>query len=83
MSKARKNHICTLCHETIEAGTTYIYRTITPWCHPDNESFGSYKAHHDCHVIWGKVGDEFDWIFPIDKYEWAELIAELRKVDES
>ena len=73
MTKARKKHTCTLCHEHIEKGEDYVYATITIWDHPDNETFGTYKAHKDCDEIWNNgLGRERDWIFPDDKYEWAE-----------
>ena len=73
MTKARKQHECTLCHRTILAGENYIRETITPWSHPDNESFGTYKAHGLCDAEWmGGLGESLDWIFPADKYEWRE-----------
>ena len=74
MTKARKNHQCTLCHETIEKGEHYIYQTITPWCHPDNDTFGAYKAHTKCEKLWlDGIGRTMGWTFPSDKYEWVEL----------
>ena len=73
MPKARKEHMCTLCHRTIAKGEQYIYQTITIWDHPDNDVFGVYKAHEACDKIWlDGVGYDMDWVFPVDKYEWLE-----------
>ena len=49
MPKAQKDHDCTLCHTFIRKGTKYIYETIKPWDHEDNEAFGTYKAHKHYH----------------------------------
>lgn len=73
MTKAIKDHWCTLCHRVICTGTNYINETIKPWDHIENECFGVYKAHLECHNIWGKVGDDQDWIFPGNNTEWTEL----------
>ena len=71
MPIARKNHICTLCHSEIAKGEMYVYQTITIWDHPDNETFGTYKAHTKCDQLWiGGIGRDMDWHFPTDKYEW-------------
>ena len=78
MPIARKKHICTLCHRPILKGTRYIYETIKPWSHPDNESYSVYKAHLRCHKLWLDVGDGVDWIFPADNYEWDQLTGELK-----
>ena len=73
MPVARKDHECSLCHGCIPSGERYIYKTITPWCHPDNESFGVYKAHTTCEKLWvDGIGKALDWIFPEDAYEWDE-----------
>ena len=49
---ARKQHWCTLCGESIEAGEHYVYQRITPWDHPLNEGFFSYRAHEECNRYW-------------------------------
>lgn len=72
--KARKDHICTLCFETIRAGGEYIYQRITPWDHSENEGFFNFKAHGGCYAMWDDVAQENDGMFPSDKGEWAEMI---------
>ena len=49
---ARKPHYCTLCGELISAGEHYVYQRITPWDHPDNDGFFSYRAHEECDRFW-------------------------------
>jgi len=56
--KARKNHICKYCDLKITKGEFYYSVNITPWCHPDNESFDVWKIHKDCK----KDGDKFFYI---------------------
>ena len=74
MPKARKDHTCTLCHQRINKGDQYIYKTITIWDHPDNDTFGVYKAHVSCDDIWlCWMGDEMDWNFPESNYDWMEI----------
>lgn len=75
---ARKRHSCSLCHETIEPTSKYQYERITPWDHPDNESYFDYKAHLNCHKLWMEDGGEwFDWNFPLDGGEWDCFINDL------
>ncbi len=75
MPKSRKEHICTLCHKTIPKGARYIYATITPWDHPDNDTFGTYKAHGHCDELWlSGIGKKMDWLFPASGFEWLEII---------
>lgn len=64
MRKARKDHICTLCALKIESGTEYVYQRITPWDHPENESYGDYKAHPECDKFWSsEYGRKVDYEF--------------------
>jgi hypothetical protein len=73
MPKARKKHMCTLCHESILKGENYIYNKITIWDHSENDTFGTYKAHNKCDDLWiNGIGKDMDWMFPTDKYEWNE-----------
>lgn len=75
MPKARKDHECTLCHGCIPKGEDYFYATITPWCHPDNDTFGVFKAHLSCRTRWdGGIGKTLDWVFPVDAFEWDEAM---------
>ena len=81
MPKAQKQHYCDLCYEPIIIGEQYIYRTITPWDHPDNETFGTFKAHDSCENLWSNgIGRELDWTFPTDRYEWRELTESNRSI---
>jgi hypothetical protein len=78
MTRAIKDHTCTLCHTPIEEGTEYIYKTITPWHHIDNETFGVYKAHEHCDMQWKNgAGLYADWVFPTDGVDWAEILIEV------
>lgn len=49
---ARKPHWCTLCGEQIEQGEHYINQRITPWDHPLNDGFFTYRAHEECNRYW-------------------------------
>jgi hypothetical protein len=73
--KAVKDHTCSLCFLPIPKGETYKYETLTPWGHPDNDSFGEFKAHMDCEEKWQEIAWDCDWILPQDKYDWLELIT--------
>ena len=75
---ARKDHRCLLCEEIIPKGTKYGHQRITPWDHPDNECFFTYRAHTECDELWGKVGREWDWEFPDDPGLWKEMLAHYR-----
>lgn len=75
MTKARKDHVCSLCHTTIKKGEDYVYCTITIWDHPDNDTFGTYKAHNQCDAVWNDgLGKYCDWRFPLSNREWGELL---------
>jgi hypothetical protein len=77
MPVSRKTHVCTLCHEVIPKDRFYIYHKVTPWDHPDNETFGVYKAHKKCNELWvNGVGEMVDYSFPSDGNEWEELLEE-------
>ena len=77
MPRAQKDHICTLCLAPIYTGEWYIYTTITPWDHANNETFSTFKAHKKCNALWvNGIGESVDWVFPADKYEWLEWLNE-------
>lgn len=64
LTKARKDHKCTLCGGRITRGSGYVYQRVTPWDHPDNECFFDYKAHTSCNQVWANdVGPEWDYEF--------------------
>lgn len=75
-TKARKEHRCDFCRKPIAAGEEYIRREITPWDHSDNETFFTHKSHVVCNDVWYKFGERYDWVYPEDGNEWAELVAE-------
>lgn len=75
--KARKKHQCTLCFTSIPTGESYLYLRITPWMNPENESYSDYKAHQECHRKFMAVGDDYDWLFPLDVYEWRSMVEGL------
>ena len=68
--KARKEHKCTYCALPIDKKSTYKRVSITPWSHPDNESFDVWRVHLDCY----EPGNRFFWdedargIFPEQGY---------------
>lgn len=55
--KSRKEYNCTYCGEKILKATMYFNINITPWCHPDNDSYYNWKVHKDCK----ELGDKFYW----------------------
>lgn len=73
---AHKDHTCNLCGKPIPKGEEYVNRRITPWDHPDNEGFATFRTHVACDAVWRKVGAKQEWLFPIDPGEWAEVMAE-------
>lgn len=73
-TRARKEHKCCLCHESIAKGSEYIRRDMTPWNAHDNEVFWTYKAHPGCDHIYKAVGEEFDWQVPSDSDEWKGVV---------
>lgn len=62
MTKARKEHKCDLCGQTIYVGELYINRRYTPWDCPDNEAFWGLKA---CRFCWDHSEGKWD-------YSWGE-----------
>lgn len=81
MPIAHKQHYCDLCYDPIIIGEHYVYRTITPWDHPDNIGFGTFKAHTSCESLWANgIGRELNWSFPTDKHEWIELVECNRSI---
>lgn len=69
MPKARKDYHCDLCHFLIRKDTLYHYQRVTPWEHPENESFGNYRAHNYCNALWSRIGQESDW----EMYDYADF----------
>lgn len=67
---ARKPHRCTHCNRTIRVGESYAFKRITPWDHPDNEAFFTYRAHERCEAYWNEIGYEYEWQFRDDPEEF-------------
>jgi len=80
MRRARKEHRCTLCGETIARGDQHAYQRITPWGHPVNEDFFDYRAHRDCDRIWLAVAAEYDNELPAERDEQRRRGAALELV---
>lgn len=72
---ARKDHECTLCAYTIPKGARYRYEKLTPWDHPDNDGYFTYKGHYVCERAWRDIGREWDWAMP-DVGEWRQYLSE-------
>ena len=49
-----------------------MYARVTPWDHPDNESYSDYKTHIECDKAWLKVGRDYDYYFPDDGRQFLE-----------
>lgn len=77
---ARKHHRCQLCFEPIGPGTRYIYQRLTPWDHPDNEGFSTFRAHQECYRIWATVLCDR---MPGDKQDWLDLLEDYSAIQES
>lgn len=74
--KGRKTHRCTLCDLPILAGELSWSERLTPWDHPDNDSYGQFRAHQLCEEIWREMCQEYDGTFP-DPCTWqAEEIGQ-------
>jgi hypothetical protein len=76
MVRARKDYRCSFCDRRIHSGHRYWFERITPWDHYDNESYSVLRAHHRCIRHWNRVGDVYDWYFPIDPWEWRRDMVE-------
>ena len=70
---ARKRHVCTLCGLPIAPLTRYFYQRITPWDHPENETYFDFKAHPRCESVWQSVAHESDGILPEPTDFWDDL----------
>jgi hypothetical protein len=70
---ARKNHICSFCGNIIPANSYYKFVRLTPWDHPDNEIFFSWKVHPFCLEVWNNIG-------PVWGYEWCDDYGEFIRV---
>lgn len=70
MTVARKPHVCTLCDLTIPPGADYIYERITPWDHPDNERYFTFKAHRVCERAWRDADELNDGLLPTAGWEF-------------
>ena len=61
--KARKSHTCSFCDQPITKGDLYTHIRITPWSHPDNEGFATWRAHPACWNYWHLYGHDLDYVW--------------------
>lgn len=74
-TKARKSHQCEICRETIYPGEIYVRYDCTPWGHPDNEGYHTYRCCRFCDHMHYDVLDIAD----VDGYSyWEETVQEIR-----
>lgn len=80
MTKARRNHKCTLCGEKIHRGENYIRETITPWTSGnESDDFYTFKAHEKCNRFWSiDYGANDDWQFP-EHRDFYEALQEAKR----
>ncbi len=77
MTKARKDHVCDLCHGKIKSGKNYHRQRIPPWEHENNDVFHTFKAHPVCLKFWyTKYGYRVDYMLNHDPWEFRELLGE-------
>lgn len=68
---ARKAHVCQFCGGTIEPGERYGSYQGTPWSHPENDHFFTFKGHDDpCWKAWYEIADDCDGYLPDDPRSW-------------
>jgi len=75
---ARVEHLCTHCNLPIPVGVKYWCERVTPWDHPENERYFSYKAHAKCRELWNEIGGDYDWEFFDDHHEWRQALKDRR-----
>lgn len=46
--KGQKRYRCCLCGRLIPKGMRHVYERLTPWDHPDNDSYGDWRVHRLC-----------------------------------
>ena len=73
---ARKRHACDFCGEYIQPGERYEHIRVTPWDHPCNEGFSTWRAHAMCREGWDIIGPEWDYEFPDDPHYWRDMMEE-------
>lgn len=69
---ARKGHRCDFCGEAIATGDEYFRVRLTPWDHPDNEGFFTWRAHPFCHELWMAAGPDWGWEWGDDPAAWRD-----------
>jgi hypothetical protein len=68
---AAKAHSCQFCGGRIEPGEKYGFYQGTPWSHPDNDTYFSWKGHLEpCWKAWDYISQDVDGYLPGDPYEW-------------
>ena len=61
----RPKSVCVLCHKPIADGSE---------CPREPNDPAKYTAHAECAEIWQEVGHAFEWIFPRNAEDWAEMV---------
>ena len=75
LTKARKIHWCEICRNEIAKGELYVRYDCTPWGHPDNEGYHTYRCCRFCDHMHYDVLD----IQPVDGYsDWDETVEATR-----
>lgn len=59
-TKARKSHQCEICRGEIVPGEVYVRYDCTPWGHPDNEGYHTYRCCRFCDHMHYDVINRFD-----------------------
>lgn len=68
---ARKVHTCQFCGGPIEVGERYEHYQGTPWSHPDNDSYFTWKGHLDpCWKAWWEISTDCDGYLPDGPDSW-------------
>ena len=71
--RAKKQHRCNFCNEPIAEGTQYAHCRLTPWDHPDNDGFFTWRAHPFCREMWVQhIGAECEWEWGDDPWQFKD-----------
>lgn len=74
---ARREHHCDLCDRSIPSGHRYVDERLTPWDHPDNERFTTFRAHVRCRDAWSSMWAWHEGEISTDHHEFrTEVLGE-------